>query len=533
MNSCAPAARAAASISASVAPGPRVGDVLAHAAVQHAASPAAAGRRCRAARRARARAGRARRVVPRPPPDRRSAAACARSSTCRRPDAPTSATRSPGATRSVTPFSASSHGRVRRVVAEPDVVELDRAARAAEPAGAVHDARALVEQLDDALGAGERLEDRVGERAEVAHRAVEARQVRDEDEHPAEREPAAGDRPRAEVDDEQDPGQLDQVDERREHAADADRGQLGGDHALALAAVAVELPALAARGLHEGDVAERLLGHRAERARAAALLARRALDQAAEAARDDEEQRRDDRARPAPGPTADRTSAPTKKTIEQHGGERARPRRRARSSRSPRRRRRGASARRRAGGGRARRARGVSRCANTRVRIVSRKRSPSQVVSRSSASAIAPPSSSRPTQAAPIQSSGAELAGHEHVVDDELEEVDLGGLDRDAGGDQQPAPSGSQRRNGRASGQKSRGADDLGAGAAAPGAWREPSASPPGAATGRDRAATAAPTAAAASRCSCSCRSGRGCGCASGCCSNSPESRAGLRRRRP
>ena len=73
------------------------------------------------------------------------------------PEAPTSATRSPGAT-------AQRHAAQRRVVrrvAEPDVVELDRPADARQPERAVGHAWALVEQLDHALGARERLEHRV------------------------------------------------------------------------------------------------------------------------------------------------------------------------------------------------------------------------------------------------------------------------------------------------------------------------------------------------------------------------------------
>jgi hypothetical protein len=162
-------------------------------------------------------------------------------------------------------------------------------ARDARGAGAVDDAGHLVEQLNHALGSGRRLEDRVRERAQVPHRTVQLRQVRDEHEEAADREIAARDRNRAQHDNEHDAQQLDDVDQGREQPANAGGGQLGVDDPLVLALEALELRVLAVRGLDQHVVAEALLSNRAKRAGAAPLLARGLLDQPREAARNVQE----------------------------------------------------------------------------------------------------------------------------------------------------------------------------------------------------------------------------------------------------
>ena len=86
-----------------------------------------------------------------------------------------------------------------------------------------------------ALGARRGGEDRVREARELAHRAVELRQVGEEDEQAAEREAPLRERPGAEREDDERAEQLDQVDERREQPADPRRGQLGLEDPLVLA----------------------------------------------------------------------------------------------------------------------------------------------------------------------------------------------------------------------------------------------------------------------------------------------------------
>ena len=229
----------------------------------------------------------------------------------------------------------------------------------------------------------------------------------------------------------------------REHAADADRGQLGGDHALALAAVALELGALAPRGLHERDVAERLLGHRAERARAAAFLARRSLDEAGEAAGHDEEERRDDQRDQREVPLQVEQRADEEDDL-QHRGEGAR----------------------HAGEDEALDRRDVTAQARqdiaeaAPVERVGREREQvaEDALAHGQQEALAEPrveqvvgEGDRAAEQQQADARGAdpeqrpEVAGDEHFVDDELEEEDLGGLDRDARRDQrqrqrQPAP---------------------------------------------------------------------------------------------
>ena len=108
-------------------------------------------------------------------------------------------------------------------VGESEPLDLDspRARGRARRAGGRSVTRgSLVEQLDHPLGAGERLEEGVRERAEGADRRVELGQVGDEDEHAADRQRARGDGDGAEREHAEDPGELDQVDERGEQAVD-------------------------------------------------------------------------------------------------------------------------------------------------------------------------------------------------------------------------------------------------------------------------------------------------------------------------
>ena len=94
----------------------------------------------------------------------------------------------------------------------------------------------LVEQLDHPLGAGERPEEAVRERAELADRPVELGQIGDEDEHPAERQRAVGDGGGAEARARTiTPASSIRSTSGREQAVDPGGGELGLDDALVLA----------------------------------------------------------------------------------------------------------------------------------------------------------------------------------------------------------------------------------------------------------------------------------------------------------
>jgi len=158
-------------------------------------------------------------------------------------------------------------------------------------------ARHLVEQLQDALGARGGGEDRIGQLPQRADRRVQLGEVGDEHQQASERQLARGESPDTEADDEHAAEQLDQADERSEQAADARRGQLGVHDRGVLAPEPRDLGVLAVERLNERRHVERLLGDRGQRPAAAALLARRVLDQPAEAPGREVEQRDHDQRR--------------------------------------------------------------------------------------------------------------------------------------------------------------------------------------------------------------------------------------------
>ena len=230
---------------------------------------------------------------------RRSEPAASRASTCRRRWGRPGRAVSPGSTRRSMPSSAARLGA--RIGERDPSSSISPRARASGRAPARSVTRgSLVEQLDHPLGAGQRLEERVRERAEAADRRVELGQVGDEDEHPAEGQRPFGDRHGPEGEHDQDPGQLDQVDEGREQPADPRRGELGLDHALVLAPEALADRAPGSWSPGSGRRWRSSPRRAAERADAPALLARGALDQAREvlatnqnAGRDDERDQRE------------------------------------------------------------------------------------------------------------------------------------------------------------------------------------------------------------------------------------------------
>ena len=158
----------------------------------------------------------------------------------------------------------------------------------------VGDGGALLEQLDDPLGARGGGEHRRRQARELPHRRVEAPEERDEHEQLAQRERLAAQQPDPAGEHRHRTEELDQVGDRGEHRADARDRELGVHDPLGLVAEALELGPLAVEALDEGDVAEALLGDGGERAGPSALLARRVLDELREVARRDERERRDD-----------------------------------------------------------------------------------------------------------------------------------------------------------------------------------------------------------------------------------------------
>jgi hypothetical protein len=129
--------------------------------------------------------------------------------------------------------------------------------------------------------------------AEIAHRAKQLGQVGHEREQSADREPAFLDGPGPEPDHGQHAGHLDQRNDARECPANAGRGELGVDHALALAEKSLSLVLGAVARLHQRGIGEALLGYGTESSAAAALLARGMARQAGEVAGREIEGRRE------------------------------------------------------------------------------------------------------------------------------------------------------------------------------------------------------------------------------------------------
>ncbi len=180
-------------------------------------------------------------------------------------------------------------------VAEPHPVE---GHRSVGPAGAQRDRRIghlrlLVEQFDDPLGGGRGGVEAVAEPRDPPDRAVQPAQQSDEDEEFAEAQPAVDEFPGAQPEHDQRADQLQHLHDRREQRPQPGRRHRRPEPRQALPAEAFLLPVLPVVRLHQRDVAQRLLGHRAHRAAAPPPLPRRRLHQRREAPRREPEHRRD------------------------------------------------------------------------------------------------------------------------------------------------------------------------------------------------------------------------------------------------
>ena len=162
--------------------------------------------------------------------------------------------------------------------------------RKATAARALAHGRLLFEELDDALGAGRGREDRVAQSGQPPDRAVQLAEVGEESQQATDRQPPLRELPRPHPDDEQCPGQVDALDQRREQRLQPRRRHLGGEAREVLSVEALDLELLSVVGLDEVRVGEALLGDRADGAAAPAFLARRLLDQAREPSRAEEEE---------------------------------------------------------------------------------------------------------------------------------------------------------------------------------------------------------------------------------------------------
>ncbi len=165
----------------------------------------------------------------------------------------------------------------RRVrIAERDAAELDIAPGAPDPPGTggfhLDDLGALVEQFDDPLGRSGRRVERGRELGQVADRTVELAQQGDEDQQSAQRELPLRELPRPEAHHGQCAGQFDHLDDRAVDGTDPGRDHLRAEAAHALPGEPACLRPLPVVRLHQRDVAERLLGYRADRATAPAPL---------------------------------------------------------------------------------------------------------------------------------------------------------------------------------------------------------------------------------------------------------------------
>ncbi|EST28154.1 hypothetical protein M878_23195 [Streptomyces roseochromogenus subsp. oscitans DS 12.976] len=160
--------------------------------------------------------------------------------------------------------------------------------------GGVGDGGLGVQDLADAVGAGGGRGDGQAELAEGADRRVEVAEEGGEREEPAEGHPAGGDLPHAQADHREHAQRLHDLDELRVHLAQPRPAHTGPHPGTRLALQPPLLVGAPVVGLGEDDVAERLLHHRGDRAVGDPLGARGLLDTAGEAARGEQEQRRED-----------------------------------------------------------------------------------------------------------------------------------------------------------------------------------------------------------------------------------------------